>query len=268
MALIYYPTGLLAESIDCIWYENQENIQVSAQTLPFLNPELLFNFGDQFDMHADPCQSNRLSDHIFMGGIYTRPLFIQAEGRYEVIGVLFKPWGPYELLGISAASFASKPNAQLLAALNVLYSTLKAISSPELKLEAVAQFLSNYPKAKKVDYRVKFLIRSEGFQTSYMQRLASYYSSRSKKTMLANFKRSIGLLPTTFMQLAQINQALALVAQQPQRNLTEIGYACGFYDQSHFIRTFKKFTHLTPYAYRRALINQQHIGTSIYSFRV
>jgi AraC-like DNA-binding protein len=31
--------------------------------------------------------------------------------------------------------------------------------------------------------------------------------------------------------------------------MVEIGYDSGFADQSHFIRTFKKYTGLTPSAY-------------------
>lgn len=32
-------------------------------------------------------------------------------------------------------------------------------------------------------------------------------------------------------------------------NLTEVGYACGFYDQAHFIRVFKEFSAMTPGQY-------------------
>ncbi|MBO7686885.1 MAG: helix-turn-helix domain-containing protein, partial [Kiritimatiellae bacterium] len=32
----------------------------------------------------------------------------------------------------------------------------------------------------------------------------------------------------------------------------EIAHACGFYDQSHFIRTFKRIRRQTPAQYRRA----------------
>jgi AraC-like DNA-binding protein len=41
-------------------------------------------------------------------------------------------------------------------------------------------------------------------------------------------------------QLTESNDAVGTIAQ-----------ACGFYDQSHFTRAFKKYTGLTPLAYRR-----------------
>jgi AraC-like DNA-binding protein len=51
---------------------------------------------------------------------------------------------------------------------------------------------------------------------------------------------------------------MRLRLQLARRQLTEsndpvgtIAQACGFYDQSHFTRAFKKYTGLTPLAYRR-----------------
>ncbi|QHT69396.1 AraC family transcriptional regulator [Rhodocytophaga rosea] len=37
----------------------------------------------------------------------------------------------------------------------------------------------------------------------------------------------------------------------PHQSLTQITYDCGYYDQSHFVRTFKLFTGLTPKQYRK-----------------
>jgi AraC-like DNA-binding protein len=33
------------------------------------------------------------------------------------------------------------------------------------------------------------------------------------------------------------------------RDLTEIAYACGYYDQSHFIKDFRQFSGYTPKEY-------------------
>ena len=40
-----------------------------------------------------------------------------------------------------------------------------------------------------------------------------------------------------------------------QLSLTEIAYSCHFSDQSHFIKTFKTLSHLTPNEYRQSKSN-------------
>ena len=48
----------------------------------------------------------------------------------------------------------------------------------------------------------------------------------------------------------KIEKAVALI-KHSDRSLTEIGLECGFFDQSHFIKTFKDITGFTPKEYRR-----------------
>ena len=48
----------------------------------------------------------------------------------------------------------------------------------------------------------------------------------------------------------KIDKSVSLI-KRSDRSLTEIGLECGFFDQSHFIRTFKQVTGFTPKEYRR-----------------
>ncbi len=48
-------------------------------------------------------------------------------------------------------------------------------------------------------------------------------------------------------------QAAALLKNK-RSSLTEIAYQCRFSDQSHFIRTFKRYYHTTPLAYRKLVL--------------
>lgn len=53
-----------------------------------------------------------------------------------------------------------------------------------------------------------------------------------------------------FMRKLKIEKALPLI-KSTDLNLTEIAYKCGFSDQSHFIRTFKKHTGFLPLQFKR-----------------
>ena len=54
-----------------------------------------------------------------------------------------------------------------------------------------------------------------------------------------------------YLATIRVNAAIKLLTST-RMLLTEIAHACGFYDQSHFIRTFKRLRRQTPAQYRRA----------------
>lgn len=51
-----------------------------------------------------------------------------------------------------------------------------------------------------------------------------------------------------YMRRLKIEKSLQMIKNSPA-SLTEIAYECGFYDQSHFTRTFKHLTGFPPNAY-------------------
>jgi AraC family transcriptional regulator len=53
-----------------------------------------------------------------------------------------------------------------------------------------------------------------------------------------------------YMRKLKVEKALYLI-KSSDRSLTDIAYACGFADQSHFIRVFKEVTGFLPAAYQR-----------------
>ena len=69
-------------------------------------------------------------------------------------------------------------------------------------------------------------------------------------TVSKNFSRYFGCTFGEYVRKIRIEKALHLIRTTNQ-SLTDIAVDCGFYDQSHFTRTFKSLTGLLPkyYAY-------------------
>lgn len=53
-----------------------------------------------------------------------------------------------------------------------------------------------------------------------------------------------------YMRKLKVEKALLLIKAN-KLSLTEVAYECGFFDQSHFIRTFRQFTGFLPAQYRK-----------------
>ncbi len=58
----------------------------------------------------------------------------------------------------------------------------------------------------------------------------------------------MGMSIIRYSKYLKIERAKALL--KTQESITEIGEKLGFYDQSHFSKTFKKWVNLSPQAYR------------------
>jgi len=63
------------------------------------------------------------------------------------------------------------------------------------------------------------------------------------------FKEAVGLSPYQYVLSERIAKAQTLLGQT-NLSLAEISFQCGFYDQSHFILQFRRFTGSTPKKYR------------------
>jgi AraC-like DNA-binding protein len=63
------------------------------------------------------------------------------------------------------------------------------------------------------------------------------------------FIQHTGLSPKLYNKINRFQNSLLLVAKG-NASLTSIAYACGYFDQSHFIREFKSFTGFVPSAFR------------------
>ena len=69
-------------------------------------------------------------------------------------------------------------------------------------------------------------------------------------TISKHFPRYFGCTLGEYMRRIKIDRSLSLI-ESNQINLTEIGFQCGFADQSHFIRTFKNQTGFLPKQFQK-----------------
>ncbi|ASS65427.1 MULTISPECIES: AraC family transcriptional regulator [unclassified Paenibacillus] len=67
------------------------------------------------------------------------------------------------------------------------------------------------------------------------------------------FKEVTGLTPFHYLYQRRVNEAKVLFAMDRQRPVTDIAYRVGFKHGSHFSKTFKKYTGMSPDLYRKGI---------------
>ncbi|NML31168.1 helix-turn-helix transcriptional regulator [Paraburkholderia antibiotica] len=60
------------------------------------------------------------------------------------------------------------------------------------------------------------------------------------------FKRTVGMTPHAWLLRLRLEKAIALINASRNMSITEVAHAVGFFDQSHFTRTFRQAYGVTP----------------------
>ena len=107
----------------------------------------------------------------------------------------------------------------------------EAKSSNSLLLKAQEYILQNIQN----DLSVEDVAKNIGYTSAHLNRL---------------FKEEFGLTLHAFLIDKRIQKAKELI-KSSNLDLTQIAYEAGFFDQSHFIRNFKKRYSLSPKAYKK-----------------
>lgn len=74
-------------------------------------------------------------------------------------------------------------------------------------------------------------------------------SGLNRFTIIRSFKEEFKIPPHTYQTLLRINYAKKLLRQN--RQIVDVAYETGFYDQSHFNKVFKGHTGVTPEKYQK-----------------
>lgn len=82
---------------------------------------------------------------------------------------------------------------------------------------------------------------TNNFSLSILSEVLNIHSSHLSR----DFSKYFGCTLGDYIRLQKVNKAILLIAKK-KFSMTEICYQCGFYDQSHFIRNFKRVYNSTP----------------------
>lgn len=108
---------------------------------------------------------------------------------------------------------------------------------------------------KLVDTAVEIIKRNFDNPDFDMDMLAAELNlGRSK--MFARLKEVVGLTPNEFTLKLKLEEALRLLKEEPQCNVSEISYKLGFNSPRYFSQCFKTFYGVSPQNYRKTSVKK------------
>ena len=142
--------------------------------------------------------------------------------------------------------------------INHVYYSLMEAGTLEQKAAALDRFLigkliKNEKQQRKSELIGQVCRHIYSIRDAYDSKTVSSRYGLSERYLEKLFVDMVGISPRAFFSVQRFNKSLDLVLSSG-RKLTSIAYDCGYYDQSHFIKEFTKFTGITPFEARASLL--------------
>ncbi|MEO7924312.1 MAG: helix-turn-helix domain-containing protein [Chitinophagaceae bacterium] len=195
-------------------------------------------------------QSNYLT--LFGQTVLPGQLFIN--GEFTLIAYFLTPLSLPILFGIPANELTDNPiDLNSLSNNSVLQEQLlnaKTISKALYLLDDYIITLITKSKAgvNKIKYATeKILLNPYGNILVQVQNELCV----TERTFQRLFEKNVGVSPNQFRRINQFNKAFQQLNRRQFQSLSDIAFDNGYADQSHYIKTFKEFTLITPTDYLR-----------------
>lgn len=214
-------------------------------------PGLIFQHADQGSF----IQNGKKLSEAFLFGQTTRYAEIKLAGSFKTVGVYFQPHALQTVFGYKPDELTdSCLDVNLMAkkhGFNLSEQLSNAATSAD-QLDILSAYLqAQVDKNTKQDneamqYALVSIIQSNG--TVSLNQLQKYLQL-SERSFQRNFKLYTGITPKLFSRICRFQASLKQLKDISYDKLSDIAYGHDYADQSHFIRSFKEFSGLSPNQY-------------------
>lgn len=245
-----FPRRRLRRYVESIWVHQWPDISLQknhrpTRVLPTAAVEASFFYADPI-IELVAQQRTELPRSIITGQ-KTRYKEYEVTGRTGIIIVRFKPWGAQPFFSFPLyEAIDQNLNLRLIAGVGVdeLEDRLQTAAAAHKKVELVQDFLEEAFTGRTVDREMARAALEMAKSDAAIHQLVPGYGL-SLRQFERRFRMAIGITPKRFSSIVRLQRALAT------ENWPEAVASGGYYDQAHYIKTFKAVSGLTPAAFYR-----------------
>lgn len=247
---------LLKQYIECFYlYTGEPSSRFRYLVFPHYNTGLSFFKGASV-MRKQRCVEISAADYttvkIEILGKYTYPLLIEYTGKLQEISIVFRPLGLNRFFRDNYHSIAPAFSQELVSKeWQTFGETLFTGENDIIKLESflLAQ-LNEHPDFIRMEKVLSIL--SDPNNNTSISALAAQ-AGYTLKTFQRQFKKQMGCSPVEYRRICRFRHSINDRLNSTElKTLTDITYEWGYFDQSYFIKEFKKLTTYNPKEFFKA----------------
>jgi AraC-like DNA-binding protein len=194
------------------------------------------------------------TSHLTLFGQTVLPEMLTLNQSFTLIAYFFRPHLLLSLFDVTAHELTDKPTDLSLilhkSSLELQERLLNA-DSTESMVVLLDNFILNLvanakPHCPIITYAIEKITTNPSTESfvSIQKQLGI-----TERTFQRNFEQKVGVPPRQYKRISQFNAAFQQLARREYSKLSDIAFQNGYADQSHYIRSFKEFTNITPKEY-------------------
>jgi AraC-like DNA-binding protein len=247
---VIQPPPYLADYVRFYWFI-EGNLPYVHHAFAYPCPELVFCYKGHFKYGVGHGKDKSLTSGIF-GQTETFSRVTLNNEDFGILGVYLYPHTFPQLFRLPANEITNQYadiNSLLGKDGDMLEEKIGLASNNHQRARIVSEFLQARLKNVRSEHTIissSITAIVNSYHTSSVKTLADA-SFLSLRQFERRFKELAGFSPKSFLRIMRFNSLLKKDFQH--KSLTEIGIECGYYDQSHFIHDFQKFSGINPKKY-------------------
>ncbi|HXB44564.1 MAG TPA: helix-turn-helix transcriptional regulator [Puia sp.] len=232
--------------VDHFTYFNKEYI------IPKGIVEIIFNFSNGSPIIAQIVSSKFSLPNCFINGFNSRPIQILLPKQQVFFGIRFQPLAIKRVFGNLASEFSD-----IVVDLTLLDSTINSLWHQLAEQEnfnnrvsvflawAKRHFIELHPQEQLIN-NFLYTVNQHDLSVRDLANLLCY----SPRHLSRKIFEATGMNTEEILLYKKYLHAVHLI-HHTELPLTAIAYQCQFSDQSHFIKSFKMYTNMTPGEYKQ-----------------
>jgi len=232
------------------WTERTSTIMRRREVAKVFIP-LIINFGPRFNVLSpgNPTQTMEPFGS-FVAGLHDCAAITEAALSSYCLQINLTPLGAHRLLGLDMSSIANRVvelDAVIGADAGRLIARLYEAPTWDARFALLdATLLDRIGRGPAADDRVMAAMQRLGRAGGRISIGAvARELELSRKRLIALFHRQIGFGPKTVAEMIRFDRALRRI-ENDGASLSSVALDCGYYDQPHFNREFRRFAGVTP----------------------
>jgi AraC-like DNA-binding protein len=253
-------TQLKPYVIDYRGYRERSRAPMRRLQAPFAGIPMIITFGPSIGVINGDRPAERGIYRSFLAGLHDVHVVTEYQGEQMGFQVNFTLLGAYRFLNITMSDIANRclglgdlvgdGEADRLA--DSLHDTPDWPARFDLRDRFLLQRLH---RGRSMSPDIAWVLKS--LQASHGVRSIGALSrdlSCSRKTLIHRFHAQVGLSPKAVANILRFSHAVGRIRAADKESWAELAIACGYYDQAHFNRDFRRYSGRTPSEFRATLL--------------